>query len=52
MDFTKELKDRVTHIEKVIENYMPKDATLQKTVTDAMNYTCLLYTSPSPRDRG
>lgn len=39
MDFTKELKDRVTHIEKVIENYMPKDATLQKTVTDAMNYT-------------
>ena len=39
MDFTKELKDRVTQIEKVIENYMPKDATLQKTVTDAMNYT-------------
>ena len=39
MDFTKELKDRVTQIEKIIENYMPKDATLQKTVTDAMNYT-------------
>lgn len=39
MDFTKELKNRVTQIEKIIENYMPKDATLQKTVTDAMNYT-------------
>lgn len=39
MDFTKELKDRVTQIEKIIENYMPKDAMLQKTVTDAMNYT-------------
>ena len=39
MDFTKELKDRVTQIEKIIENYTPKDATLQKTVTDAMNYT-------------
>ncbi len=39
MDFTKELKDRVTHIEKIIDQYMPKDATLQKTVTDAMNYT-------------
>ncbi len=39
MDFTKELKNRVTHIEKIIDNYMPKDATLQKTVTDAMNYT-------------
>lgn len=39
MDFTKELKDRVTHIEKIIDHYMPKDATLQKTVTDAMNYT-------------
>ncbi len=39
MDFTKKLKDRVTQIEKIIENYMPKDATLQKTVTDAMNYT-------------
>ncbi|MDE6627302.1 MAG: polyprenyl synthetase family protein [Lachnospiraceae bacterium] len=39
MDFEKEMKKRVKAVETVILNYMPKDASYQKTVVDAMEYT-------------
>ena len=39
MKFESELQQRVEEVERVIAVYMPKDASLQKTVVDAMHYT-------------
>ena len=39
MNFEKDMKERIKDIEQVIENYMPKEAGLQKTVIEAMQYT-------------
>lgn len=41
MEFEKEMKEKVAAIEAVIQEYMPKHPTFQKTVIDAMNYTIL-----------
>ena len=90
-EFDQELKKRISHIEKILDHYLPKPEGFQKTVLKAMNttvkaggkrlrpmlmeetykmfggkekviepfmaaiemihtYSCLLYTSPSPRD--
>lgn len=39
MEFEKEMKEKVSAIETIIQEYMPKNPTFQKTVIDAMNYT-------------
>ena len=39
MDFEKQMKDKVVEIENVIQAYMPKEYTFQKTIIDAMDYT-------------
>lgn len=39
MDFEKQMKDKVVAIENVIQAYMPKECTFQKTIVDAMDYT-------------
>lgn len=39
MNFENEMKERVSAIENIIQEYMPKNATFQKTVIDAMDYT-------------
>lgn len=39
MDFEKEMRDRVKSVEAVIQQYMPQEESLQKTVIDAMKYT-------------
>lgn len=41
MEFEKELKNRVKHIEEILQKYLPKSEGLQKTVMDAMNYSVL-----------
>ncbi|MBQ4059113.1 MAG: polyprenyl synthetase family protein [Lachnospiraceae bacterium] len=39
MDFEKQMNDKVVEIENVIQAYMPKEYTFQKTIIDAMDYT-------------
>ena len=39
MDFDKQMKDSVAGVESVIQAFMPKEYSLQKTIVDAMNYT-------------
>lgn len=39
MDFELEIKERVCDAEAVIDRYMPKEASLQRTVIQAMHYT-------------
>ena len=39
MDFEKDMEKRVRAVEAIILNYMPKEASHQKTVIDAMQYT-------------
>lgn len=39
MNFETEMKQRVDEVERVITDYMPQEAGLQKTVMDAMQYT-------------
>ncbi len=39
MGFDEELRKKTEEIEQIIMQYMPKEATFQKTVTDAMEYT-------------
>lgn len=39
MTFEKQMQDKVQKIENVIQAYMPKEFSLQKTIVDAMNYT-------------
>ncbi|MCM1498107.1 MAG: polyprenyl synthetase family protein [Clostridium sp.] len=39
MDFEKEMEKRVKAVETVIMRYMPREASYQKTVVDAMQYT-------------
>lgn len=39
MSFETEMKNKISEIEAVIDHYMPKEESFQKTVIDAMNYT-------------
>ena len=39
MSFEKRLKERMEAVEKVIQAYMPKECSLQKTIVDVMDYT-------------
>lgn len=39
MDISKEIESRITEIESVISNYMPKEEGLQKTIFAGMNYS-------------
>ncbi|MCM1047981.1 MAG: polyprenyl synthetase family protein [Clostridiales bacterium] len=39
MNFEEELKDRTAHMEEVLNAFLPKEAGLQKTVIEAMNYS-------------
>lgn len=39
MNFEQQMKDKVIIIENIIEKYMPKEYSLQKTIVEAMNYT-------------
>lgn len=41
MNFDKELSTRVTEIENIIQNYLPKEEGYPKTVLQAMNYSVL-----------
>ena len=41
MNFKEELKDRVDHIEAILNEYLPKEEGWQKTVIAAMNYSVL-----------
>lgn len=39
LEFKKELEQRVTEIESILENYLPEEKGYQKTVLEAMNYS-------------
>ena len=41
MDIREELAVRAKHVEDVLENYLPKEEQLQKTIFEAMNYSLL-----------
>ena len=45
MNFNLEMEKRQEKITGILEYYLPKEEGFQKTVLEAMNYSCLLYTS-------
>ena len=47
-----ELNDIIAEYGSKMQQQLPKLETMPKTVATYKSLTCLLYTSPSPRDRG
>ena len=41
MDMEQKIAARVTHIEEIIRQYLPKEEGFQKTILEAMNYSIL-----------